>query len=83
MADLIPFPLVRRRTFICRNAQRISTAGEPTAERLLAHAIQQQADVMTRRGFDPAVISREVRSLEIAIRAEIFRLTNAPRGDTA
>jgi hypothetical protein len=82
--QLVPFPLTRRRAFIQRNAERLTNATPITAEKLLAHAVQQQADVMTRRGFDPSVIARETRGFENAIRAEVWRLTMSPqRGDTA
>jgi hypothetical protein len=84
-AELIPFPLTRRRVFIRRNAERIASAARNTAEKLLAHAIQQQVDVMTRRGIEPSAIAREIRWFEQAIRAEVWRLMffSPQRGGTA
>ena len=83
-AELIPFPLTRRRIFIRRAAERLANASPTTAEKLLAHALQQQADVMTRRGLESSVIAREIRSFETAIRAEVWRLMFSPRkGDMA
>ena len=50
-ATILPFPLVRRRDFVLRNAARIADASPSTAEKLLAHAVQVQVDTMARRGI--------------------------------
>jgi Family of unknown function (DUF6074) len=58
-------------------------AGYPhkTAEKLLAATLKRQAEVMTRKGIPPAVVERETRALENAIRAELWRLIILRPGD--
>ena len=50
-AEIIPFPLVRRRAFIQRHAARIAEASAKTAGKLLAHSVRVQVDTMRRRGI--------------------------------
>jgi hypothetical protein len=74
-ATIVPFPPVRRRDLVRRTACRMAGAGSSaTAEKLLAHALQVQADTMMRRGIAGAVITAQVRTLETAIRCELWRL---------
>jgi hypothetical protein len=70
---LIPFPQVRRRRFVTRHAIRMASLPRKTAEKILAATLRQQAAAMTRKGIPPAVVERENRSLENAIRAELWR----------
>ena len=74
-ARVVPFPLTRRRDFVRRHAARMAMLPEATAEKHLAHQLRVQADVMLRRGIDPALINVQVRSLETAIRCELWRVT--------
>jgi hypothetical protein len=80
-AAVLPFPLVRRRDFVLRNADRIAEAEPKTAEKLLAHTTKIQAETMARRGVAPDLIALEAKALETAIRCEVWRLTIL--GDTA
>jgi hypothetical protein len=68
---IIPYPLTRRRRFIKKQASYIGAATPKTAERLLAHTLQVQADVMTKRGIPPEVIAAEIKSLEVALRVAL------------
>jgi hypothetical protein len=77
---VIPFPLARRRDFVLRNAGRMADASPRTAEKLLAHPVQIQVDTMTRRGIAPDLIAREAKTLENAIRAELWRRVRRPGG---
>jgi hypothetical protein len=70
---LIPFPQIRRRRFVTRNAIRLAGLPHKTAEKLLAATLKRQAEAMTRKGIPAAVVERESRSLERAIRAELRR----------
>jgi hypothetical protein len=70
---LIPFPQIRRRRFVTRNAVRLARLPHKTAEKLLGATLKQQAEAMTRKGIPAAVVERESRSLESAIRAELWR----------
>ena len=82
MAVIVPFPIVRRRDFVLRNAARIAEAQPKTAEKLLTHTINVQVETMARRGIAPSLIAREARALENAVRSEIWRLV-VLEGDTA
>jgi hypothetical protein len=73
LASIIPFPQARRRRFIVRTAARLASVSEKTAEKLLAAALQQQAATMARKGVPPALVDRESRNLECAIRAELWK----------
>jgi hypothetical protein len=81
-ATILPFPLVRRRDFVLRNAARIADASPRTAEKLLAHAVQVQVDTMARRGIAPDLIAREAKGLESAIHGDLCRLMRLG-GDTS
>jgi hypothetical protein len=64
--------LKRRRSFIQKQASYIGPAAPKTAERLLAHTLQLQADVMTKRGIPPETIAAEIKSLEVALRLALW-----------
>jgi len=82
VAVIVPFPIVRRRDFVLRNAARIAEAQPKTAEKLLTHTINVQVETIARRGIAPSLIAREARALENAVRWEIWRLV-VLEGDTA
>jgi predicted urease superfamily metal-dependent hydrolase len=82
VAVIVPFPIVRRRDFVLRNAARIAEAQPKTAEKLLTHTINVQVETMARRGIAPSLIACEARALENAVRSEIWRLV-VLEGDTA
>jgi hypothetical protein len=73
-ASVVPFPLIKRVHFVRRTAARVAEASPKTAEKLLAVAIQQQADTLTRKGVAPNLIAREVKALESALRAQLWHL---------
>jgi hypothetical protein len=70
---LIPFPQIKRRRFIMKTVTRLISVPAKTAEKLFTAALKQQAEVMARKGIPAAVIERETRSLESAIRTELWR----------
>jgi hypothetical protein len=80
---LIPFPQIRRRRFVTRNAIRLAGLPHKTAEKILAATLKQQTKVMRRRGIAAAVVERETRNLENAIRAELWRQVLLRPGDGA
>jgi hypothetical protein len=74
-AMVLPFPLTRRVHFVAKTAARVADAAcDRVAEKLLAVAIQQQVDALTRKGVDQALIAREASALEAAVRARVGRL---------
>lgn len=66
---VVPFPLVRRRDMIERQARRYTELNPDAAERHIANQVKIQADAMRRKGIDEALIERECRCFEGAIRA--------------
>ena len=68
-ANIVPFPLSRRRAFVLRHANIINGMSPESAERHLAHQLKVQHDALKRRGIDDARIRRELASLERAILA--------------
>jgi uncharacterized protein DUF6074 len=80
-SKVVPFPQVRRRRFVARNAIRLAGLPQKTAGKLLAATLKQQAEVMARKGIPPALIERERRTLECAIRAELWRQVILRPGD--
>jgi hypothetical protein len=77
---VIPFPLIRRRPFVLRAAARMASSSPRTAEKLLAATLNQQASAMARKGIAAEMIARELRALECAIRAELWRHILMPDG---
>jgi hypothetical protein len=81
VSKIVPFPQIKRRRFVMRNAIRLEAVSHKTAEKILAATLKQQTEVMRRRGIAAAVIDAETRSLENAIRAELWRLIILRPGD--
>jgi len=73
-AEIIPYPLVYRRAFICKHARRMANLREPTAEKHLRAQLNLQAKTMQKRGIPTPEIERQIQSAEAAIRAELWRL---------
>jgi Family of unknown function (DUF6074) len=80
MAEVIPFPLTRRRTFIERQAGRVAELNHDAGERHIAHQLNVQAVAMRRKGIDEGRIAREIRCMESAIRVSLSRLLLAQGG---
>jgi hypothetical protein len=80
---LVPFPLVKRRAFIKKRAARIAQSAPATGEKILVHCLRQQAESLSRKGIDPAVVAEQVAALEVAIRCELVRRVPRPRGGAA
>jgi hypothetical protein len=75
MAAVIPFPLIRRKGLVWRQAQHALSMKPESCERQVKRSVQQQRDRLTRIGIDPIVIDRECSQLEGAIRAAMWQLT--------
>lgn len=72
MAEIVPFPTVRRVGMIRNMARLLATYSADAAERTLHARLDATRDAMLRRGLKPEVVTDEVRSLELAIRAELW-----------
>jgi hypothetical protein len=80
MAEIVPFPLARRRAYIMRQALWFANQRHKAAESYLRHQLSIQADALTRRGVAPARVKAEVTALEAAIRIQATRLMLTPGG---
>ena len=79
-AAVVPFPLIRRRNFIARQVNRAFELTAEAAERHIQSQIKIQTDAMRRKGISEILITREIRSMESAIRSMLSR---AVSGGTA
>jgi hypothetical protein len=73
MAEILPFPIVRRRDFVERQALRAAELSPNAGERHIRNQIQVQIDAMRRKGISEELITREVRCFERAVRAALWR----------
>lgn len=80
MAQVLPFPLTRRRDLIRRQARFYADQAPRAAEKNLAHQLKVQGEALIRKGVEPATAQDEVRSLELAIRAEVRGWPMSPGG---
>ena len=80
MAQVLPFPLVRRRNLIRRQARFYADQAPQAAEKNLAHQLKVQGEALVRKGVAPDVADAEVRSLERAIRCEVRGWPMMPGG---
>jgi pyruvate kinase len=80
MGAVIPFPRWKDRAFVLRHARRMTELRPAKAEGHLQQQLDIQRQTMLRRGVNPVLVEQHVRSLECAIRAELWRLVLVPGG---
>lgn len=73
MAEIVPFPIVKRVDFIARQAAYAASLRRESGEAHIQRQLDTQRQVMHRRGVAPTRIEREVKALESAIRAALWR----------
>jgi uncharacterized protein DUF6074 len=71
MAKVVPFPLVRRKTFIARQASLIAAMRPEAGQRQLERQLAFQARVLLAKNIDMAVVDREVTRLRSALQTAI------------
>jgi hypothetical protein len=71
VADIVPFPLARRRAFIDRHARLIAAMRPDAGQRHLERQLAFQFETLRRKNIDGGAIDREVSSLRAAIHAAI------------
>ncbi|MDB5596250.1 MAG: hypothetical protein JWM36_3211 [Hyphomicrobiales bacterium] len=80
MAIIVPFPTIRRRAFIERQAHRASCLSPESGEKHIRRQLDIQSETMARKGIHAAQIEHERITLEAAIRAELVRARLFPTG---
>jgi hypothetical protein len=76
-ATIIPFPLVRRRAYISKQAEQMACMSDVSAARYLQHQLQVQREAMRRRGVADELADRELQAMEAAILREFLKTTGA------
>jgi uncharacterized protein DUF6074 len=71
-AEIVPFPAARRIGFIRSVAALMLSYRPEAAERALNARLDATRTAMLRRGLSPEVAKREIRALELAIRARLW-----------
>jgi hypothetical protein len=77
-ASLIRFPAARQRAFIVKHALRIAQLSPAQSKAYLRRVLQLQEQTMGRRKISEGMIARELRRLEAAFRAELWRQILTP-----
>ena len=80
MSRVLPFPRVRHRPFVAKHASNVAAMGETAGERYLGQQLQVQRQTMLKRGIAPDVVDKEVKALELGIRAALWRIVLTPGG---
>ncbi len=75
MAEVVPFPIVRRRAFIERQASRAAELNHSAGERHIQQQIKLQIAAMRRKGVTEDLIVAEARCMESAIRSALWQST--------
>lgn len=75
---VVPFPLSRRRDLVARLAAQMADRSAESAEKHLQLQLRRQTDVLRRKPLPEPIIVEQVRGLENAVRAELWRLVMAP-----
>jgi hypothetical protein len=74
-AAIIQFPVLAREAFIARIAASMKRKrSDDAAEEYLANELRHYARELRKRGISPAVVKREVHSMEPAVRGALWRL---------
>jgi len=79
-ATFVPFPLSRRRPLIAKLAREMAAVRTAElAERALQSRAARLARALRNQHFPEALIERELRAFEFAVRAELWHILFAPR----
>jgi|SRR6516162_9729377 hypothetical protein len=74
----VPFPLSHRRPLVAGLAAQMVAREAADSEAYLKHQLQWWKGNLRRRGVDDRMIERELRALELAVRAQLWRLVLLP-----
>jgi len=81
--QLLLFPAVKRVGTIRRWASAVSGYNPKSREKTLRHYLDQYAEGLRKRDFPDEVVTRDVASLETAVRVEISHLLQYDPGRSA
>ncbi len=75
---VVVFPFAYRRGLILRLAEQMAARGPAAAEKYLQQQLQRQISTLHRRQVPDRAVEREIRALESAVRAELWRVVLTP-----
>lgn len=73
MAEVIPFPLAARRRFVARQAAVALRMKAESGERHILRTVEQQREILARKGVRHETIAHECAALEAAIRTALWK----------
>lgn len=83
MAEILPFPSVRRRPEIEKLALLLLDHKASSAEKLLADRLARRRDAHLRKGIAANLIKSDIAAFEGAVRAALWRHTLQGDGGAA
>jgi hypothetical protein len=72
------FPFAHRSGLILRLAEQMAARRPAAAENYLQQQLRRQIEALHRRQVPDRTVEREIRTLESAVRAELWRLVLTP-----
>ncbi len=73
MAEMLPFPLARRRAFVRRHAEIALGYDADAGERHIQRQVREQTATLLRKGVAEELAEAQGKSLDAALRAELWR----------
>ena len=73
MAEVVPFPSVKRRAEIEKLAQHLLGFGPDAAEGVLRARLNRRRESLERKGVRPMLIVADIAALEGAVRAALWQ----------
>jgi hypothetical protein len=77
-AKIVPFPLAHQRPLVLKLAARMAAQIPARAEKTLNAELQRRIDALHRQGMSDSAVERQIKALEAAIRAELWRIVLLP-----
>jgi uncharacterized protein DUF6074 len=77
-AKIVPFPFAHQRPLVLKLAARMAAQIPARAEKTLNAELQRRIDALHRQGMSDSAVERQIKALEAAIRAELWRIVLLP-----
>jgi hypothetical protein len=77
-AKVIPFPLAQQRPLVVKLATQMAARIPWRAEKMLNIELERLIDALHRQGMSDSTVERQIKALEAAIRAELWRIVLLP-----
>jgi hypothetical protein len=77
-AKIVPFPLAQQRPLVVKLAAQMAAQIPARAEKTLNTELERRIDALHRQGLSDWAVERQIKALEAAIRAELWRIVLLP-----